>query len=110
MYLLRLSVSDGEQLLSNDRQHLNVDTIELIKATPGTCGMKIQFPIICIIPTSTSFTFHGISEILKTVLVLRCLPDEARPEKNLPIILKSRPSEQLNTTHCLARAFDKSCG
>jgi hypothetical protein len=26
-------------------------------------------------------------------------PPWARPEKNLAIILKSRPSEQLNTTH-----------
>lgn len=31
-----------------------------------------------------------------------------RPEKNLPIVLKSRPSLQLNTTHCTAKAFAKS--
>lgn len=36
-------------------------------------------------------------------------PDWAKPEKNRPIILKSSPSEQLNTTHCLARALAKSC-
>ena len=36
-------------------------------------------------------------------------PDWAKPEKNRPIILKSNPSEQLNTTHCLARALAKSC-
>lgn len=35
-------------------------------------------------------------------------PDWARPEKNRPIILKSNPSEQLNTTHCLASALAKS--
>ena len=35
-------------------------------------------------------------------------PDCANPEKNLPIILKSSPSEQLNTTHCFARALAKS--
>jgi len=28
--------------------------------------------------------------------------------KNLPMILKSKPSEQLNTTHCFARAFARS--
>ena len=35
-------------------------------------------------------------------------PDWAKPEKNRPIILKSNPSEQLNTTHCLASALAKS--
>ena len=35
-------------------------------------------------------------------------PDCANPEKNRPIILKSSPSEQLNTTHCLARALARS--
>lgn len=35
-------------------------------------------------------------------------PDCAKPEKNLPIILKSKPSEQLNTTHWIAKAFAKS--
>ena len=34
-YLRSLCVPDGDQLLSNDRQHLDVDTIELIKAAPG---------------------------------------------------------------------------
>lgn len=35
-------------------------------------------------------------------------PDCASPEKNLPIILKSRPSEQLKTTHCIAKALARS--
>ena len=32
----------------------------------------------------------------------------ASPLKNLPIALKSRPSEQLKTTQCLAKALAKS--
>ena len=35
-------------------------------------------------------------------------PAWAKPLKNLPMALKSRPSEQLNTTHCLATALAKS--
>jgi hypothetical protein len=35
-------------------------------------------------------------------------PDYANPEKNLAIILKSSPSEQLKTTHYIAKAFAKS--
>lgn len=41
MYTVRndlglFSLHDGEKLLCNDRQHLNVDPIELIKAAPGS--------------------------------------------------------------------------
>ena len=32
----------------------------------------------------------------------------AKPLKNFPIALKSKPSEQLNTTHYLAKAFARS--
>lgn len=35
-YLGRLGVSDGDELLSDDGQHLDVDAIELIEAAPGT--------------------------------------------------------------------------
>lgn len=35
-------------------------------------------------------------------------PHEARPLKNLAIALKSRPSEQLNTIHYLAKDFERS--
>ena len=35
-------------------------------------------------------------------------PAEASPLKNLPTIMKSIESEQLKTTHCLARALAKS--
>ena len=35
-------------------------------------------------------------------------PDIANPLKNFPIAMKSRPSWQLNTTHCFASAFARS--
>ena len=35
-YLGRLGVPDGYELLSNHRQHLNTDAVELIKTAPGT--------------------------------------------------------------------------
>ena len=35
-YFVNFSVPNGEQLLSDDRQHLDVDTIKLIEATPCT--------------------------------------------------------------------------
>ena len=35
-------------------------------------------------------------------------PEAARPLKNLAIAMKSRPSEQLNTTHYTAIAFARS--
>ena len=35
-------------------------------------------------------------------------PAEASPLKNLPMARKSRPSLQLKTTHCLARALARS--
>lgn len=35
-------------------------------------------------------------------------PPCASPEKNLPIIFTSNPSEQLKTTHWIASAFAKS--
>jgi hypothetical protein len=35
-------------------------------------------------------------------------PAEARPLKNFPTMIKSMESEQLKTTHCLARAFARS--
>ena len=34
-YLHALSILNRDKLLRNDRQHLNVDTVELIKTTPG---------------------------------------------------------------------------
>jgi hypothetical protein len=35
-------------------------------------------------------------------------PHDARPLKNFPRVIKSRPSAQLNTTHCLATDFARS--
>ena len=35
-------------------------------------------------------------------------PADANPLKNLPTIMKSIESEQLKTTHCLAKAFARS--
>ena len=32
----KFRVSDGQQLLSNDRENLDVNTIELVKTAPGT--------------------------------------------------------------------------
>lgn len=33
-YLGSLSVADGDELLGDDRQHLDVDAVELVKAAP----------------------------------------------------------------------------
>ena len=35
-------------------------------------------------------------------------PADARPLKNLPTMIKSIESEQLNTTHCFANALARS--
>ena len=35
-------------------------------------------------------------------------PHYASPEKNLPIVFTSKPSEQLNTTQQIAKAFARS--
>ena len=35
---LALVLEEGLQLLGDDREHLDVDSIELIEAAPGTCG------------------------------------------------------------------------
>ena len=34
-YLGHLGVPDGDELLGDDRQHLDVNAVELIKAAPG---------------------------------------------------------------------------
>ena len=35
-------------------------------------------------------------------------PHDAKPLKNLAMAMKSSPSEQLKTTHCIANAFARS--
>ena len=34
-HLCNFSVSDGKKLLSNDRQHFNINPVKLIKTAPG---------------------------------------------------------------------------
>ena len=56
--LLTQSLEDGQDLLSHHRQNLNVDTIELIKTTPGprleeeqkSIFLSLAYSAVCIVP------------------------------------------------------------
>lgn len=98
----RQSRQDGQDLLSDHGQHLNVYTVKLIKTTPGTCLER---------DTNAHIHTYSVHELL---LELKCLHGcsslhtWARPEYMRPIDLKSNPSEQLTTITYMPKDLPRS--
>jgi hypothetical protein len=85
----------------------NVGNIFIIDPSNSTYGVPFAFS-----PNNTS-NYYAITDNTSILIRLNSskhahAPALANPLKNLPTIIKSIESEQLNTTHYFANAFAKS--